>query len=134
MSGYDIKTIEGIVLAAKRHGLTAVRIRQGDVSLRLELPADALSNPEVLIRAEAPGTDPPATNVVVRSTMVGFFRSAPSGVEEGTQVAPDTVIGIIEALGLPNEIPAGLVGTLDELLVEDGQPVEYGQAIARIRP
>ncbi len=134
MSGYDIDTIEGIVLAAKRHGLTAVRIREGDASLRLELPANTPLHSEPILCADVPGTELSATDVVVRSAMVGFFRSAPSGVEEGTQVAPDTVIGIIEALGLPNEISAGSVGTLDELLVEDGQPVEYGQAIARIRP
>jgi acetyl-CoA carboxylase biotin carboxyl carrier protein len=135
MSEFEIEDIERIIEAAKRNGLTGVRIKTGAASVRIELhpnsggaPTPALASPD----AEAPMQT--LGDVVIRSPMVGFFRTSAASAAEGDRVATDTVIGSIEALGLPNEVPAGATGILDEFLVEDGQPVEYGQAIARIRP
>jgi hypothetical protein len=73
----------------------------------------------------------------IGSPMVGFFHSrdvpdAPPFVTVGSTVRPDTKICFIEAMKVFNEIPAGVSGTITEVLIEDGQSVEYGQALFHI--
>jgi acetyl-CoA carboxylase biotin carboxyl carrier protein len=86
--------------------------------------------------AEAP-VDP--TLVTVKSPLVGtFYRSAspeaPSYVEIGASVSPDQTVCIIEAMKVFNEIKAEVAGEIVEICVENGQSVEFGQPIYRIRP
>ena len=71
--------------------------------------------------------------------MIGTFYRRPSPdldpfVESGVAVEPDTVVCIIEAMKVMNEIKAEVKGVIAEVLVEDGKPVEYGQALFRIEP
>ena len=73
----------------------------------------------------------------VKSPMVGtFYRSPspenPSFVEIGTRVEDKAVVCIIEAMKIMNEIQAEVKGTVTEILVENGQPVEYGQRLFKI--
>ena len=70
--------------------------------------------------------------------MVGTFYSAASPdssafVSVGQQVTPDTTICIIEAMKVMNEIKAETSGVITEILAENGKPVQYGQALFRIR-
>ena len=74
----------------------------------------------------------------VKSPMVGtFYRSPspenPSYVEVSTKVEEKTVVCIIEAMKIMNEIQAEIKGTVVELLVENGQPVEYGQRLFKVK-
>jgi acetyl-CoA carboxylase biotin carboxyl carrier protein len=74
----------------------------------------------------------------VKSPMVGtFYRSPspenPSFVEIGTKVEDKAVVCIIEAMKIMNEIQAEVKGTVSEILVENGQPVEYGQRLFKIK-
>jgi len=74
----------------------------------------------------------------VKSPMVGtFYRSPspenPSFVENGSKVDEKTVVCIIEAMKIMNEIQAELKGTVVEVLVENGQPVEYGQRLFKLK-
>jgi acetyl-CoA carboxylase biotin carboxyl carrier protein len=83
--------------------------------------------------AEAP-PPPVATGHVVTSPMVGtFYRaSSPGGkplVEVGSTVKENEAICIIEAMKIMNEIEAGHAGTISKILVENGQPVEFGQPL-----
>src|SRR3954468_6609207 len=73
----------------------------------------------------------------IGSPMVGFFYSryvpdAPPLVTVGSTVRPDTTVCLIEALKVFTEIPSGGTGTIAEMLVEDGQAVEYGQSLFRV--
>ena len=75
---------------------------------------------------------------VVKSPIVGtFYASKEEGgeplVTEGTEVKKDTIVAIIEAMKLMNEITAGADGVISEILVENGELVEYGQEIMKIR-
>jgi acetyl-CoA carboxylase biotin carboxyl carrier protein len=84
--------------------------------------------------AAAPATAPEPTGHVVKSPMVGtFYRSpspgAPSFVELGQAVKPGDTLCIIEAMKLLNEIEAEVGGTVKQILVDNGQPVEYGQPL-----
>jgi acetyl-CoA carboxylase biotin carboxyl carrier protein len=76
--------------------------------------------------------------IYIKSPMVGTFYSAPSPeskpfAEKGAKVAENTVVCIIEAMKIMNEIQAELKGTVVEVLVESGQPVEYGQRLFKVK-
>jgi len=75
----------------------------------------------------------------IESPMVGTFYAAPSPekppfVKVGDSVGPDTVVCLIEAMKVFNEIKAECSGVVDEVLVANGTPVEFGQPLLRIRP
>ncbi len=77
--------------------------------------------------------------VTITSPMVGTFYAAPNPeappfVEIGSKVAPDTVVCIIEAMKVFNEIPAEVVGTVEKILVSNQHPVDYGQPLFLVRP
>ena len=75
----------------------------------------------------------------IKSPMIGTFYRAPSPeagpyVEVGTEVGPDTVVCIIEAMKVMNEIKAEAKGVITQVLVENAKPVEFGQPLFKIRP
>ena len=94
--------------------------------------------------AVSPATEPAAAPAVpeeqlqpVRSPIVGTFYEAPSPgappfVKVGDPVEVGQVLCIVEAMKLMNEIEAEVEGTISEILVEDGQPVEYGAPLFRV--
>ena len=87
--------------------------------------------------AANPGGDE-AGFTYVKSPMVGTFYRSPSPenppfVENGTKVEEKTAVCIIEAMKIMNEIQAEAKGTVVEMLVENGQPVEYGQRLFKIK-
>ena len=103
--------------------------------------------PEAASSASRPAPAPAATGgsggdeagiSYVKSPMVGtFYRSPspenPSFVENGSKVDEKSVVCIIEAMKIMNEIQAEIKGTVVEVLVENGQPVEYGQRLFKIK-
>ncbi len=77
--------------------------------------------------------------VDIKSPIVGTFYAKPSPdsepyVEVGSQINPQMVVCIIEAMKVMNEIKAETSGTIAEILVNNGQAVEYGQVLFRVRP
>ena len=98
------------------------------------IPAVPVAEP---IAAAVP--EPAPAGLEVKSPMIGTFYRRPSPdaepfAEVGAVVEPDTVVCIIEAMKVMNEIKAEVKGIIAEVLVEDGKPVEYGQALFRIEP
>jgi acetyl-CoA carboxylase biotin carboxyl carrier protein len=88
--------------------------------------------------AVATGEVEEAGIIYIKSPMVGTFYGSPSPeskafVEKGAKVTETTVVCIIEAMKIMNEIQAELKGTILEALVENGQPVEYGQRIFKVK-
>src|SRR5688572_30822401 len=80
-----------------------------------------------------------ATDTEIKAPMIGTFYRAPSPeagnyVEVGTEVNPDTVVCIIEAMKVMNEIKAEAKGVISSILVENAKPVEFGQPMFKIRP
>jgi acetyl-CoA carboxylase biotin carboxyl carrier protein len=75
----------------------------------------------------------------IKSPMIGTFYRSPSPesapyVEVGTEVNPDTVVCIIEAMKVMNEIKAEVKGVVTQVLVENAKPVEFGQPLFKVRP
>jgi acetyl-CoA carboxylase biotin carboxyl carrier protein len=123
-------------LIALVHGsdLAELEIEHGSFALRIQRDTHAAT----VAPAATPTPPPPAAGLrepaMLRSPQVGtFYLSAePHGepfVHEGSIVEPGQVIGLIEAMKLINEVEAEVGGVVRRVLVEDGQPVEYGQAL-----
>jgi acetyl-CoA carboxylase biotin carboxyl carrier protein len=82
---------------------------------------------------------PASKTIVIESPMVGTYYSssapdAPLFVSVGSTVRPDTIVCIIEAMKVFTDIPAGVSGTIAEILVKNGQAVEFGQPLFRVTP
>ncbi len=139
----DHEAIRELARLLDETGLSEIAIEQDGVSIRVarnftanvgrtqqaELPA-ALQN---VVAAPAP-PDPTQHPGVVASPMVGTaYRAAQPGaqpfVEVGSQVKTGETLIIIEAMKTMNQIPAPRSGTVIQILVEDGQPVEYGEPL-----
>ena len=77
--------------------------------------------------------------IEVKSPMIGTFYRAPSPeagtyVEVGSEINPDSVVCIIEAMKVMNEIKAEVKGIVTQVLVENAKPVEFGQPLFKVRP
>ncbi|APR95011.1 hypothetical protein PATSB16_16690 [Pandoraea thiooxydans] len=117
----------------QRHG----HVGGGEIVVEPAAPGDGLADGAGEAR-QAPLAYPPGA-VLIKSPMVGTFYRAPepgarSFAEVGQRVAPDTTVCIIEVMKLMNSIPAGRAGILTHVLVEDGEPVEYGQVLMVVDP
>ena len=124
-------------LAIEENGVKyEVKREKGGVSAMapaaVTVPANAVVPKAVAADTEEAGL------VAITSPMVGTFYSSPSPespafVGIGDQVAPGKVVCIIEAMKLFNEIEAEVKGQVHKLLVENGQPIEYGQKLMLIK-
>lgn len=153
----DIEQIEKLVEIMRDSDLTSLEIEEDALRIHLarekEIVTVAAPSPAPMAAAPAygaaaPPRDPagaPAEEVAedpaikkVYSPMVGTFYRAPSPesspyVEEGSKVKAESVVAIIEAMKVMNEIQAEVSGKVVEILVGNGEPVEYGQALMKIR-
>lgn len=96
----------------------------------------AVSQPEAAPEEESPEDD---GLITINSPMIGTFyaASAPGEahfVSVGDQVKPDQTVCIVEAMKIMNEVPAKVSGVVERLLVENGEPVEFGQPLFAVRP
>jgi acetyl-CoA carboxylase biotin carboxyl carrier protein len=132
----------GVAELEVQRGEQRVRIRRAgldrDVVVSAAAPVGMVAAPVV---AAAPAPLPVDNDklVTVKSPIVGTFYSAPSPdadpfVKPGDVVSAKTTVCIIESMKLMNEIEAEVAGTVVACLVENGKPVEYGEALFTIRP
>lgn len=139
LEGTDVSLVEW------RNGEERWTIRRGP-----EGPVSAMSMPMAMPMTGAPlvqpgtvGTAPAEASQpeghVITSPFVGTFYRAPSPesenfVSEGEGVEPGQTLCIVEAMKLMNEIESDISGRIKEILVENGQPVEYGEALFVLEP
>jgi acetyl-CoA carboxylase biotin carboxyl carrier protein len=144
---FDVKKVRRLVELMKEHDLAEIDLRQADQRIRLRRGAE----PQIAIGGTAPMNAPAATShtpatppsatdsgfEVIKSPMVGTFYAAgnpesPAFVKVGDHVGPESVVCIIEAMKVFNEIQAEIAGQVAAVLVENGQPVEFGQPLFKI--
>lgn len=119
-----------------------VRIRRRGPKAAVQAQSPVLSVPIAQVAAEVQSAPaiPDTTNLItIESPMVGtFYRASAPGadsyVREGDKVEKGTVLCLIEAMKLMNEIESEVRGTVRSILVENAQPVEYGQPLFLIEP
>jgi acetyl-CoA carboxylase biotin carboxyl carrier protein len=101
--------------------------------------AQPASAPAPAASAPAPAAAPAASDgIEIKSPMVGTFYSSPSPdsptfVSVGQEITPDTVICIIEAMKVMNEVKAEVAGTVTEICADNGKPVQFGQVMFRLK-
>jgi len=123
-----------------RRGEPAARPAPASPAATAPTPATPVAVPPPAAIAEPHRSVPlayPAGSVLVKSPMVGSFYRAPEPgahpfVEVGARVTAQSIVGIVEVMKLMNSIPAGQAGVVTHLLVEDGEPVQYGQVLVVI--
>ncbi len=117
--------IERLIDRAKGLRLTYLRVADDDDEIAIELPRSPIAAQQV---AQQPASDSAERDVT--SQFVGYFRPV---AQAGSKVNKGDVIAVIESLGLPNDIVAPSAGALSEFAFADGDAVEYGTVLARIK-
>ena len=140
---YDEDMIRGLAKLLDETGLTDIEIERDGYRVKIGRAARAVqvsappAMPLATALAPAPTNDPAKHPGAVPSPMVGTAYLAPSPgarpfVDIGQAVKAGDTLLIIEAMKTMNQIPATRSGTVTQILVEDGQPVEYGEALVII--
>ncbi len=146
----EVRTIRQLVRLMHRYDLTAIDVVEGERKIRLRRGREAPTAAAGLVQpapqpapvAQQAPAPPPATKtdlLVIESPMVGTFYAAsspdaPPFVSVGSSIRPETSVCMIEAMKVYTEIPARLTGTIAEILVKNGQPVEFGQPLFLVSP
>jgi acetyl-CoA carboxylase biotin carboxyl carrier protein len=156
----DLKDIKAIIDLMKKHSISDFEMEKEGFKIKLKrtgsgnggedypmayvppalpmpasaLPASAPTAASAPVRPAATSTD-----MEIKSPMIGTFYRSPSPdsapyVEVGAEVGPDTVVCIIEAMKVMNEIKAETRGVITEVLAENSKPVEFGQPLYKVRP
>ena len=147
----DLRKLKKLIDLVQESGIAELEITEGEEKVRITRTAASAGNlyslpanmmpmmpapaPAQAAPAPAPAEEPPEPEGhVVKSPMVGTFYRAPSPgaktfVEVGQHVCAGDTLCIIEAMKLMNEIEADVGGVVKAILVENGQPVEYGEPL-----
>lgn len=145
----DIRKIKKLIEIIEESDIAEIEIKEGEESVRISrysntpapiaystapvaVSAPSLAPPSGSISAEP--AEPKITGHVVKSPMVGtFYRSSSPGsktfTEIGQQIQAGDTLCIIEAMKILNQIESDKTGTVTQILVENGQPVEYDQPL-----
>jgi acetyl-CoA carboxylase biotin carboxyl carrier protein len=147
----DLRKLKTLIDLVAESGIAELEVTEGEDKVRIAkfspapvaptspttlvtapVTAAAAGTAAAPVAAAAPAPEP--TGHIVKSPMVGTFYRSPSPgtaafVELGQTVKPGDTLCIIEAMKLLNEIEAEVGGTVKEILVDNGQPVEYGQPL-----
>ena len=148
---FDVSRLRELIELMQEHELSEVDLKQSEQRIRLRRGPEGMPvaysspapAPVAAVSAPAAGGDAaPASDdnsVSILSEAVGTFYSRskpdkPTFVKVGDSVGPDTIVCLIEAMKLFNEVPAGLSGTIKEVLVKDGDPIDHGMKLFRVEP
>lgn len=146
---FDLDKIRELITLMDEHGLSEISLSQGDQSWKLRRgPAEGVTvvppAAAVPLPAVTPddGGDPQAAESqlpTINAPTVGTFYAAatpddPPFVKVGQSITPETVVCIVEAMKVFNPIAAETAGTIVEVLVENGDAVEFGQPLFRVQP
>jgi acetyl-CoA carboxylase biotin carboxyl carrier protein len=138
----DAAAIRELAKLLDETGLTEIEVEQGDQRIRVRRqfggrnahPPVSPASLTLATPALTASDDPAKHPGVLTSPMVGvaYFSPEPGArpfVEVGSQVVPGQTLLIVEAMKTMNQIPAPRAGTVTRILIEDGQPVEYGEPL-----
>lgn len=154
-SVFDISRIRDLIELMKEHDLSEVNLKQADKRIRLRRGSDApvmMTTPIPPAGGASSGPAPHSVSaaadaesveddnaVYITSPTVGTFYAkpkpdAPTFVKVGDHVQPDTVVCLVEAMKMFNEIPAGVSGKIVAVLVENESPVEVNKPLFKVMP
>ena len=147
----DLKDIKELIALMRKNDLSVFKMEKEGFKITLKKGTDfqpVISTPQFVAQAAAtpatgaapaPATAPAGEKLrEITSPMVGTFYASPTPeagafVSVGQEVSEDTVVCIIEAMKVMNEIKAETRGVIAELVAENGKPVQYGQPLFRLK-
>ena len=159
----DLKDIQNLIKFVAKSGASEVKLEMEDVKITIKTgsektettilqqapmgipqipsvqPTTITNIPAESVDSSAASKDDDAKYIKITSPIIGTFYRKPSPdkpvfVEVGDNVVPDTVVCIVEAMKLFNEIESEVSGKIVKVLVEDGMPVEFGQPLFLVDP
>lgn len=153
----DLKDIKAIIDLMRKNAVSEFELEKQDFKIRLKRGTNGGGNPSsfdeapVVTYVQSPPpvaqpaaaaplpAPPPSNELEIKSPMIGTFYRAPSPesaayVEVGAEVNPDTVVCIIEAMKVMNEIKAEAKGVITQVMLDNAKPVEFGQPLFKLRP
>ena len=150
-SQMDLKKVQELVELMVENDLVEVEVSEGESKIHLKrpghtAPAMVAAPAAPYPMAAAPAAAAPAAEVAedsnlidINSPMVGTFYAAaspdtPDYVKPGDSVNADTVVCIVEAMKVMNEIKAEVSGIIEKVMVANGEAVEFGQSIYKVKP
>ena len=132
MSNLDLELVRHALSVAREHGFAEVELSIGEQSFTARLdptPQRKLSmKPAAILEPAEPEL------LTITSTLVGYYRESKSPLKVGNAVKKGDIVAVVSALGIANDIESKHSGEVVEVLVEPNQPVEYGQALAKVKP
>lgn len=141
----DTKDIKELIALMRRNDLSEFELEMEGFRIKLKKGGDTVVATGPLAYAPAPAAaahaepaEEKSKGREIISPTVGTFYSAATPeatpyVEVGTEVTEETVVCIIESMKVMNELKAGTKGVITEILAENGKPVQYGQALFRLK-
>jgi acetyl-CoA carboxylase biotin carboxyl carrier protein len=148
-SPMDLKDIKAIIDLMKKNSITEFELEKEEFKIKLKRGTQTrVVSEQAVVETPAPAAPSaaaaksvaaPSNEADIKSPMIGTFYRSPSPeagsyVEVGSEVGPDTVVCIIEAMKVMNEIKAEARGVITKILVDNSKPVEFGQALFKIKP
>jgi acetyl-CoA carboxylase biotin carboxyl carrier protein len=148
---FDLEKLQELIELMEKHGLSDVSLRRGDEHWRLRRGTPQVESVQLVpqaapapapVSAAAPAPAEPAAEdtggAMIKSPTVGTFYTSPTPddppfVSVGTKVQQDTVVCLVEAMKVFNQIPAETNGTIVEVLVNNGDAVEFDQPLFRVQ-
>lgn len=126
----DLDLIRHALRVAREHKFAELSMHSGEMEFSAVLQPAHKSTPVVAavsFEDLGPGVMP------VTAPVVGYFREGAEPLAVGKRVEKGSIVGVVAALGLANDVEAPIAGEIVEVLVEANQPVEFGQPIAMLR-
>ena len=153
----DIKEIRSLIDLMKKNGVAVFKMEKEGFKITLKTSgapgspqyistqplvqwSEPAAQPVAITDAApaSPAAAPASGGIEVKSPMVGTFYGSPSPespafISVGQEITPDTVVCIIEAMKVMNEVKSEVSGTVTEICAENGKPVQFGQALFRLK-
>ena len=154
----DLKDIKAIIDLMKKNSISEFELEKEEFKIRLKrggngisvgedgmpvtynlAPATAMPPQQIGSAAASTAAAPAPVGAEIKSPMIGTFYRSPSPesasyAEIGTEVGPESVVCIIDAMKVMNEIKAEARGVITEILIDNAKPVEFGQPLFKVRP
>jgi len=155
----DLKDIKAIIDLMRKNAISEFELERQEFKIRLKRATNGGQNPAfddiggsvqpqiaslastaASLAAPPPrAADPSPGTLEIKSPMIGTLYRSPSPesgpyVDVGSEVGPDTVVCIIEAMKVMNEIKAEVRGVITQIIAENAKPVEFGQPLFKVRP
>lgn len=134
----DIARIEELINVLESSQSEELSVRKGDISVhirkgrRRQVAAPSARKPQGQPAPTAAAKEKQPEDHLILAPMVGIFHAASDIIQIGAQINKGQVVGAIESMKLLNDVVSEVSGTVREVMVEDGMPVEYGQPLCRI--